>query len=169
MDTLDAIRSRRSIRKYIPGADVPDADIKEMLTSAMMAPSACNTRPWEFVVVKNADVKAKITELYPYTSMLKTATVAIVVCGRPDLQEGVCGGFWPQDCGAAVENILLSALALGYGSCWCGLYPADEERNSALASLLGVSSVPLACVAVGVADEKPNARGYYDAERVKFI
>ncbi len=169
MNTIDAIKSRRSIRKYKPDAVIPDGDIEEMLTAAMMAPSACNTRPWEFVVVKDAAVRAKITEIYPYTRMISSASAAIVVCGRPDLQSGVCGEFWPEDCGAAVENILLSALELGYGTCWCGLWPAPAEKNSALAALLGVTSTPLACVAVGVADENPAARGYYDPDRVRVI
>ena len=46
---------------------------------------------------------AKLREAHPFTKMLSTASAAIVVCGRPDLQEGVCKEFWPQDCGAAIE------------------------------------------------------------------
>ena len=53
MNTLETIRSRRSIRKYKPGVEIPNEDIKQILEAAMMAPSACNTRPWEFVVVKD--------------------------------------------------------------------------------------------------------------------
>ena len=169
MNTLEAIKSRRSIRKYKHDAPVSDADIETILTAAMMAPSACNTRPWEFVVVRSESVKAEIMKLYPYTRMLATAPVAIVVCGRPDLQAGICDGCWPEDCGAAVENMLLAAAELGYGTCWCGCYPASSERNSALASLLGVSSVPFGTVALGVADEEPHARGFYDPKRVRYI
>ena len=52
MNTSDAIRARRSIRKYKKGTVIPKEHIHQMLEAAMMAPSACNTRPWEFVVVE---------------------------------------------------------------------------------------------------------------------
>ena len=107
MNTSEAIRARRSIRKYQKGAIIPKEHIEQMLEAAMMAPSACNRRPWEFVVVKKPEVLEQIMEIHPYTQMLKTASLAVVVCGRPDLQEGICDGFWPQDCGAAIENLLL--------------------------------------------------------------
>ena len=139
-----------------------------MLEAAMMAPSACNSRPWEFVVVKSEEKKQEIMEYHQYTKMLKTASVAIVVCGRPDLQSGICDGFWPQDCGAAVQNILLAAKELGYGSCWCGCYPV-MERTEKIKEILSVESMPLAIVAVGEADEEPAARGFYEESKVKYL
>ncbi len=104
MNTLEAIKSRRSIRKYKPDVAVPGEIVTQLLEAAMMAPSACNTRPWEFVVVESRDVKEQIMTAMPFTQMLRTAPLAIVVCGRPWVQENICPGFWPQDCGAAVEN-----------------------------------------------------------------
>ena len=139
-----------------------------MLEAAMMAPSACNTRPWEFVVVETEEIREQIMKSHPYTQMLKTASLAIVVCGRPDLQESVCVGFWPQDCGAAIQNLLLQAKELGYGTCWCGCYPV-MERVKELQEILSVTSQPLAVIAVGEADEEPAARGFYDETRVKFL
>ena len=99
---------------------------------------------------------------------MKNGTVAIIVCGRPDCQEGICEGFWPQDCGAAIENLLLQAPELGYGTCWCGCYPV-MKRSEALQKILDVTSIPLAVFAVGKADEAPKARGFYDSSRVKWI
>ena len=168
MNCSDAIRGRRSIRKYKEGLVIPDEDMHTILEAAMMAPSARNTRPWEFFVVTNREILEKFTEAHPYTTMLRTASAAIVVCGRPDLQEGVCAGYWPQDCGAAIENLLLQAKALGYGTCWCGCYPV-MKRSEALQKILDVTSIPLAVIAVGKADEVPKARGFYDASRVKWI
>lgn len=168
MNTLDAIRSRRSIRRYDPDAAVPREHVTQMLEAAMMAPSACNTRPWEFVVVESREVKEKIMKAMPYTQMLRTATLAVVVCGRPDLQENICPGFWPEDCGAAVQNILLAAEELGYGTCWCGCYPV-EQRVEEMQKLLDVSSVPFAVVAVGRAAETPDARGFLDETRIKYL
>ena len=168
MNALETIRSRRSIRKYKEGAEIPKEDLKQILEAAMMAPSACNSRPWEFVVIESQEIKEKIMEFHPYTKMLKTASVAIVVCGRPDLQSGICDGFWPQDCGAAVQNILLAAKELGYGSCWCSCYPV-MERTEKIKEILSVESMPLAIVAVGEADEEPAARGYYEESKVKYL
>lgn len=105
-------------------------------------------------------------QAHPASRMLETASAAIIVCGRPDLQPG--HGFWPQDCGAAIENILLQATALGYGTCWCGCYPT-EPRTSQVQEVLGCESIPVAVVAVGVPDESPARKGFYDETRVKFI
>lgn len=168
MNTLEAIKSRRSIRKYRTDAPVPREDIRLMLEAAMMAPSACNTRPWEFVVIESREVKEQVMKTMPYTQMLQTAPLAIVVCGKPEVQENICPGFWPQDCGAAVENILLAAKELGYGTCWCGCYPL-AHRVEPMQKILDVESVPLAVVAVGRPDEEPAARGYLDESRVKYL
>lgn len=168
MNALETIRSRRSIRKYQAGARVPKEDLKQILEAAMMAPSACNTRPWEFAVVENRDMLDAIMKVHPYVSMLKTASLAIIVCAKPEVQEGICPGYFPQDCGAATQNILLSAKALGYGTCWCGVYP-NEERVKVVKEIIGVDSTPFAVVALGVADEEPAARGYYDESRVTWL
>lgn len=168
MNTLEAIRSRRSIRKYKKGAVIPKEDIKQILEAAMMAPSACNSRPWEFVVVENQEKLQEIHAVHPYTSMLNTASLAIVICGRPDLQKGICEGFFPQDCGAAAQNILLAAAELGYGTCWCGVYPS-ESRVEDIRKILDVTSVPFAVIALGVPDDAPAARGFYDEARVTWM
>ncbi len=147
---------------------IPKEHVEMILEAAMMAPSACNRRPWDFVVVENREILAQIMEIHPHTQMLRTASLAIVVCGRPDLQDGICEGFWPQDCGAAIQNLLLQAQELGYGTCWCGCYPV-MKRAEALQKLLDVSGIPLATVAVGKAAEAPEAKGHYDASRVKWL
>lgn len=168
MNTLEAIRSRRSIRKYKKGVQIPKEDVKQILEAAMMAPSACNTRPWEFVVVENREKLDELHSVHPYTSMLTTASLAIVLCAKPELQEGICKGFFPEDCGAAAQNILLAAEELGYGTCWCGVYP-NEERVEMLRKVVEVTSVPFAIIALGVPDEAPAARGFYDETRVKWM
>ena len=168
MDCTQAIRARRSIRKFKPGAPIPKADIETMLEAAMMAPSACNTRPWEFFVVQDPAVKAKLHAIHPFAGMLEAASLAIVVCALPEAQTDVCEGFWPLDCGAAVENLLLQATALGYGSCWCGCWPR-QERAEDVARTIGAKSVPVALVSVGVPGEDPPARGFYQADKVTWL
>ena len=168
MDCTQAIRGRRSIRRFKPGAAIPRADVERMLEAAMMAPSACNTRPWEFFVVENPDTKAELRAVHPFAPMLESASLAIVVCALPEAQEGRCAGFWPLDCGAAVENLLLQAHALGYGTCWCGCWPL-EDRAAAVRDVLRAKSVPVALIAVGEPDEDPPARGFYQADKVTWL
>ncbi|MCE5342363.1 MAG: nitroreductase family protein [Eubacteriales bacterium] len=169
MDITQAIRARRSIRKYKAGQTIPREHVELMLEAAMCAPSACNSRPWEFVVVENAELRRQITQLHPYCRSLPDAAMAIVVCGHPEALPDVTGdGFWPQDCAAATENILLQATGLGYGTCWCGVYP-DQARAGALAKLLDVEAVPLSLIIVGVPNENPDRRGFLDPTRVKYL
>lgn len=168
MNVSEAIRSRRSIRKYKKGVTIPEEHIQLMLEAAMMAPSAGNTRPWEFIVLENRGLMEKITEINPYSRMLKTASAAIIICAKPELQTGICSGFWPQDCGAAAENLLLQAQELGYGTCWCGMYPI-QHRVEKLQALLNTRSIPYAVIAVGIPDQAPEARGFFDPQRVRYI
>ena len=155
MDCTQTIRARRSIRKFKPGASIPRPDVEAMLEAAMMAPSARNL------------LKAQLRAAHPFASMLDTASLAIVVCGRPEDQKGVVSGYWPLDCGAAVENLLLQAVDLGYGACWCGCWPSP--RISKLQELLNTQSVPVALIAVGVPDEDPAPRGFYQADKVTWL
>lgn len=166
MQTADAIRARRSVRKYKKGAEVPRAQIEKLLEAAMLAPGAVNSRPWEFVATDKEEILQKLTEAHPASKMLLTASWVIAVCARPELQPK--HNFWQQDCAAAIENILLLAADMGLGTCWCGCYPA-EPRTSAVKEVLGVSSVPVALIAVGVPDEAPAQKGFYDPARVTFL
>ena len=171
MTVSEAIRARRSIRKFKKGAEVTDAQVKALLEAAMVSPSACNTRPWEFIVVRDRAVLDKIREIHPYTGMLETASLAIIILALPHTQvRPIDIGYYPQDCGAATENILIEAVGLGLGACWCGVYPKETrmgEINSVLE--LPASSVPFCVIAVGVPDEAPEARGAYDEGKVRFI
>ena len=169
MNVAQAVRARRSVRKYQPGRTIPQEHVDQILEAAMCAPSACNSRPWEFVVVENAEMRENLTRVHPYCKSLTNASMAIVVCGMPDaLPDAPAEGFWPQDCAAATENLLLQATELGYGTCWCGVYP-DRARADAIAKLLGIASVPVSMVIVGLADETPKQRGFYDKTRVRYF
>ncbi|MDR0492552.1 MAG: nitroreductase family protein [Nitrososphaerota archaeon] len=167
---IKAIKDRKSIRNYVPKANVSEAQIKELLEVAMLAPSACNSRPWEFIVVQNREKLEAITKIHPYTQMLTTASCAIVVCADLNLQSGVSEGFFPQDCGAATQNILLQAAELGLGTCWCGIYP-KEDKVRAFRSLFKLSDnvVPFCVIAVGVPAEEIGGRGFYEETKVKWI
>lgn len=168
MELGQAIRNRRSIRRYKSGVQMSDDEIKTVLEAAMMAPSARNTRPWEFTVLKSDEAKKKAVEFHPYAKHLRDASIGIIVSARPDLQDGIAEGYFPQDCGAAIENILLSALDLGYGSCWCGIYPR-EERVEIFRKEYEIKGIPMALIVIGKADEEPNPRGFYEPSKVTVL
>lgn len=172
LNATETIRQRRSIRKYKSGSTVSDEQIKLLLEAAMMAPSACNTRPWEFIVVQSREKLDEIASIHPYAKMLTSASIAIIVCALPEIQKGIAEGYFPQDCGAATQNILLQAAAIGLGTCWCGVYP-KEERINELRKILELEEqkniVPFNIIAVGVSDTMPDARGFYEADKVKFV
>jgi len=168
MNLTEAIRARRSIRKFKKGAEIPEEHIKAMLEAAMMAPSACNTRPWDFTVVKSEAVRKEIARVHPYARMVADASIAVIVSARPVQLPDDLPEYWPQDCAAATENLLLQAVELGYGAVWCGVYP-QKERVESIRKIIGGDSVPFNVIAVGVTDENPKARGYYDPSRVRII
>ena len=165
---IKAIETRRSIRKYHKDKPVTNEQLKQLLTAAMLAPSARNTRPWEFIAVTNRDVLDKIAKIHPYAQMCKTAAAAIIVVAIP--QEGDPEGYFTQDCGAATQNILLEAADIGLGTCWCGIYPR-EERVKPFAELFDISEpkIPFCVIAVGYPDEAPASRGFYDEAKVSFV
>ena len=101
---MKEIFERRSIRKYTD-APVSDTDIEKLLRAGMQAPSAVNQQPWEFAVLKDKDLMLKVLEFHPYSTPLKTAACAIVVCMKQPLN-AMLEPYRMQDCAAAMENIL---------------------------------------------------------------
>ena len=162
MDTLQAILSRRSIRKYTSQA--PSAEtIKALLEAAMAAPSGNNTQPWHFVVVTEPAQLAALAAVLPYGQMLKQAPLAIAVCAEVASDER----YWVQDCSAAAENILIAAQALDLGGVWLGVYPR-EERVAGVAQVLGLPEgvLPLCVLSLGYPAEEKGPAGRFDATRV---
>ena len=80
MDALEAIFTRRSIRKYT-SQPIPEELIEQILKAAMYAPSADNQQPWHFVVIDDQHILDAITQFHPYAQMLKSAPLAIAVIG----------------------------------------------------------------------------------------
>jgi nitroreductase len=164
MDTLNAIRTRRSIRLYLDQA-VPEELIQKLLAAAMQAPSARNQQPWQFVVIEERAMLAKIPTFMPNAAMAGKAPLAILVCGDLSLEKSP--GYWMVDCAAAVENMLLAAHALGLGAVWCGVYPRDK-RMEGLRQLVGLPKNVIAhsLVVLGYPAEQVSAEDRYRPERV---
>lgn len=136
-EAIDNILSRRSIRRFDPSKHVDDALVKVILECACAAPSANNYHPWHFVVIDKRQILDSMADLHPYGKMLKTAALAIVVCAETE-REGKVMRYWEEDCSAAMQNILLSANALGLGSVWLGAKRGDNDLEGRLKSLLNV-------------------------------
>lgn len=159
METMEAILTRRSIRKFKPDA-IPDEIIKTLLEAAMSAPSAGNQQPWHFIVIQDRQILDGITQVHPYAQMLKEAPLAIAICG--DMEKQIHEGYWIQDCSAATENLLLAAHDIGLGAVWLGVYPR-EPRVIGVQQILKLPEfvTPLCIVALGYpAEEKPPAHRY---------
>jgi nitroreductase len=164
VDTIEAIRTRRSIRRYT-GEPFSDDVLAEILKAAMSAPSAGNQQPWQFVVVADRALREAIAQFHPYAQMVPEAPVAIVVCGDVRLES--YKGYWVQDCSAATQNILLAAHAMGLGAVWVGIYPV-EDRVRRLQQLLALPAqvVPLALVPLGLPAERALPANRFDPARI---
>jgi nitroreductase len=164
MDAIEAITTRRSIRKFTT-EPVSEHTLHELLDAAMLAPSSSNGQPWHFVVITDRKVLDQIPKFHQYSGMLKEAPLAIVVCGDLKLEMGK--GVWVQDCSAATENLLLAAHAVGLGAVWLGVYPI-EERVSGVRMLLGLPAdiIPLCIIAIGYPAETKPPANRFNPERV---
>ena len=165
MDAMEAILTRRSVRKYT-SQTVSDDLVKKLLEAAMAAPSAGNEQPWHFVVITDRAALDEIPKFHEYSQMLKEAPAAILVCGDETLEK--YQGYWVQDCSAATENLLLAAHALGLGAVWLGVYPI-EERVDATRVLLNLPAhvIPFAIIALGYPAEPTGPADRYDSSRVR--
>ena len=149
MDVFDAIKTRRSIRKYKPDP-VSDEDLQKIIEAARWAPSWGNTQCWRFIVVRDADIKARVGEtLYKVrfedgwldnaaAEAIVQAPVLIAVCAQKDL-----AGFSPDgnpvtdredwllfDIALSVQNLTLAARALSLGTVIIGDF--DHRKAAAI-------------------------------------
>lgn len=163
---MEAIFKRRSVRRYTNQA-LRSEDITQLLQAAMAAPTARNCQEWEFVVVRDKAMFKKIMAVHPYAKMLAQADCAIVVCGNTKRE--MAPNYWPADCGAATQNILLAATALGIGSVWLGVYP-NEERMTAVSCLLHLPEhiKPLNIISLGMPDEKLAEVNRFDPAKIHY-
>ena len=146
MDALEAIRKRRSVRKY-SGDPIPRQDLEQIVDAGRLAASGYNRQPWDFVVVTNRET---IDQLKVAAQWMEKAAAIIAVVIDPTSR------FWLEDGSAAVENMLIAATALGYGSCW--VQGDAEPLEGQLKTLLGVPDDRrlLMLVPVGVPVEWPS-------------
>jgi len=162
-DMLDMIKKRRSIRKYT-GQVVTDEQIRQLLEAAMAAPSASNIQSWEFVVVRNPDLKRQLAQTHTWSHMAADAAAVFVVCGDERASH-----HWVADASAATQNLLLAATALGLGAVWVGIYPgADREARVRQALAIPEEIRVLCLVPVGHPAESKPPRTQYEDSKVHY-
>ena len=127
----DMLFTRHSIRKYTD-EPIDGEHVKLLLEAALLAPSGKSVRPWEFVVVEDKEVLAKMSECRPFGSgPVAKCKLAIVVCGDPGKAD-----VWVEDCTIAATYIQLQAEALGLGSCWIQMRGRFDKDNNDSADLI---------------------------------
>lgn len=166
MDTLETIFSRRSIRRYI-GKPIGEDVVKELLEAAMYAPTAYNQQPWKFVVVRDRAVLDQVPNYHPSSSPIKLASLAILVCGDRKLFKSL--SFWPHDCAAATQNILLAGTAHGLGTVWIGVYP-EEQLIDGMRTLFSIPGhiIPFSLIAIGYPAEDIPKPDRFDDQRIHY-
>jgi nitroreductase len=162
MALLDVIRQRKSIRDFLD-RPVEREKIMMCLEAARLAPSACNSQPWKFIVVddrqlKNRLCKAAFSGIYLINSFCKRAPVIVVVVSERAKFLAMIGGlfrgtkYYLLDIGIACEHFVLQAEELGLGTCWIGWF---NER--AVKSILNIPPRKKIDILI--------ALGYYDTSR----
>ncbi len=173
MDVFEAIRGRWSCRKF-SSEPIAEDELNLILEAATWAPSPANNQPWEFIVVSSAGLKQKIfreaqerkQELFEKSGwkwlnayqvgFLLEAPIILAVVGNPKLagadlfMEGR-GESYAHACAAAIQNILLSAHALGLGSLWFTLFDRRALREI-LEIEEGKDPIALVCLGKAAAD-----------------
>jgi len=152
---LDLLRKRRSIRQFTEQL-VEKAKIDALIETALRSPSSRSLNPWEFVVVTDPEIIAKLSKAKPHgASFMKGAPLAIVVCADP----AKCD-VWVEDCSIATLLLHLGAADLGLGSCWVQMRLREHDSTmSAEDYIKGVLQLPEnlvveAVVAIGYPKEE---------------
>ncbi|MHA2212717.1 MAG: nitroreductase family protein [Candidatus Thorarchaeota archaeon] len=158
MDTLEAIKDRRSIRKY-KSTPVEGEKLEKILEAGRWAPSASNRQPWHFIVVRNKETREKLADSHDYGRFMAQSPIVIVVLGDPDIHPK----YNLADPHNAVQNMLLAAYSLGLGTCWMGV--RDTSIEPVFRRILEIPDKyrVICSVSVGYADhERKSTRKPFD-------
>lgn len=155
MDVVEAIRDRRSIRKY-KSTEVEMEKIDTILQAGRWAPSASNKQPWHFIVVRDETMRKKLAEVHNYGRFMAESPVVIVVLGDPSKHPR----YHLADPHNAVQNMLLAAYYEGLSTCWMGVRETDIEPK--FRELLGIPDElrVICCISVGYGDQDRNSNRF---------
>lgn len=183
MEVLEAIKTRRSIRRY-KSTPVDDKTIELVLEAARWAPSWHNTQCWRFIVVRDSKIKDKIADTLIAVSpdrpnrsaeAIRNAPVAIVACAElgksgysaREPRELVTdkGDWYMFDVALAMQNLTLAAHSLGLGTVHVGLFDAKKVTD-----ILGVPQgfAVVSMTPLGYPDQEPGLRPRKELSEIVF-
>lgn len=164
MAFLELVKNRRSIRKYL-AKPVPRDILDKCLEAARLAPSACNSQPWYFIVVDDVKLKNELADkafagMYSINSFAKKAPVIVAVVTDRSKYIACVGGYIRGvqysliDIGIACEHFILQAQEEGLGTCWLGWFDEKQVKR-----ILGIPKEKKVDVMISVGyQESPPAR-----------
>lgn len=146
LDVVDCIRERRSIRRF-KQKEVEEEKITILLDAMRWAPSAGNSQPWEFMIIRDKEILTEISSEAPYGSFIADAPLAIAIITDPKTSR-----WHIVDGSLASQNLQLAAWALGLGTCWIGSMNRESVKE--------ILNIPkekylLTVFPLGYPDEKP--------------
>ena len=149
-----AIEMRRSVRKFKPVPVLP-GDLKKILEAGRLAPSAGNKQPWGFIVVRDVERRKMLAEAAMNQMWTADAGAFLAIFGDPTGSPGAYTRWLERDPMIAVENIVLAAWGLGYGTCWIGAF---EEGKVKLLLGIPADKKVICLLPIGVPAEKPEPK-----------
>jgi nitroreductase len=130
MDVMEAIRTRRSVRRY-EDTPVEDEKLMAVLEAGRLAPSAKNLQEWRFIVVRDAATRQKLVKVARDQAFVGEAPVVIACCADTDEHVMRCGQLcYPIDVAIAIDHMTLAAVELGLGTCWIGSFYEDQAKEA---------------------------------------
>ncbi|MFP4288811.1 MAG: nitroreductase family protein [Bacteroidota bacterium] len=137
-------QQRESTRKYLSDKPVEREKIEQIMQACQLAPSACNSQPWSFVVADHPDIKNKLADasygpLLRFNKFVLQAPVIVAIVAEKPKWIAKVGGniknkdFYLIDIGIVAEHFCLQATDLGLGTCMLGWF--DEKKTK---QILGV-------------------------------
>ncbi|MEN2995147.1 MAG: nitroreductase family protein [Thermodesulfovibrio sp.] len=154
-DIFEVIKTRRSIRKY-KEEKPPEELIKRCIEAALYAPSARNSQPWYFIIVRDKEKIKQLSKAQPYTKFLEEAPYVVVALADPSKSN-----HWLEDMGCALMAFLLEAHSLGLGACWGAIYhPENQEREKYVKEIIEIPENlrVIACIGIGYPNEIPKPK-----------
>ena len=130
MDVFEAVRTRRSIRKY-QDTPVETEKLVKILEAARLSPSANNNQPWHFIAVTDETARKKLLPAYT-SEWFVNAPLIIVACATPSKswfrQDGE--DYWKVDVAIAMQTMVLVAHELGLGTCWIAAFKENKVKEA---------------------------------------
>jgi nitroreductase len=153
---LSAIRTRRSVRNYT-SEPIGDEQLEAILDAGRWAPSGLNSQPWDFIVVRDPQLRTEIAGLLRRVTVAWGGFAAAPAMIVVSVDQSRDADHFVEDGAVAAQNICLAAHSLGLASSWAGIHTGRARKGSAEQSLRKLLDLPtthriIAVVPVGVAN-----------------